>query len=61
MKYQSQKTLTFNPQLLLIQITKNGMKGYVITLYQIPKKLFLKRLSNLIIGSNVLNRYGSSF
>ena len=61
MKYQSQKTLTFNLQLLLIQITKNVMKGYVITLYQIPKKLFLKRLSNLIIGSKFLNRYGSSF
>ena len=61
MKYQSQKTLTFNLQLLLIQITKNVMKGYVITLYQIPKKLFLKRLSNLIIGSKFLNRYGSYF
>ena len=40
MKYQSQKTLAFNPQLSEIQISKNVMKGYVITLNQIPKNYF---------------------
>ena len=61
MKYQSQKTLAFNPQLSVIQISKNVMKGYVITLNQIPKKLFSKRLSNLIIVSNFRNLHGYSF